>query len=294
VPVASISSLVRPSAIGIGHPPVNYLPNSPESTQRWAYWGWTSFSVDSIKVQKIGAENVNPTLKETNISLSVSALTQQIGLEIDMSYRLVNTENKSIIGEAILFSYNSPGTQTWYPITSATTDAQGQYSVSWIPTATGTFTVKAEYVGNEVYAASSDAKNVSVLHSNEKTALLVESNSTLSSIFFNSTSNQASFTVSGPTGTTGYVRCIIPKALLQNVSLLEVYLDNKQVEYSATQNDDGSWVIYLTYSHSTHNIAFDIQAMKETEPSWLVAVALAAIFTVIGISIAVYVKKNFK
>jgi hypothetical protein len=51
--VASAQSQIRPDSIGIGHPPVNTLPNSPESTQRWAYWGWTSSKTDYIKWRRL-------------------------------------------------------------------------------------------------------------------------------------------------------------------------------------------------------------------------------------------------
>jgi len=59
--VASEASILRPTAIGLGHPPIPDLPYSPQTTERWAYWGWTAFSMDSIKVATTAA-NESPVV----------------------------------------------------------------------------------------------------------------------------------------------------------------------------------------------------------------------------------------
>lgn len=161
--VASNASQLRPTAIGLGHPPIPTLPYPPETTQTWAYWGWTSFNLDSITVNALSDETPQPT-QDTN-----------------------------------------------------------------------------------------------------KTTFTVESNSTLSVITFNAQNNEASFNVSGPSGTYGYIRCIITKTMLQNASMLNVYMDNKTVEYSLTELSTDSWQLYFTYSHSSHTINIELQAQTQEQ-----------------------------
>jgi S-adenosylmethionine hydrolase len=86
------------------------------------------------------------------------------------------------------------------------------------------------------------------------------SNSTISELAFNSTSQVLEFTVSGPPGTTGYTNITIAKTLIEDISGLTVYLDGNQIQYvnSSTQFD---WLLYFTYHHSTHKV---IIAMKST------------------------------
>lgn len=168
--VATNASQLRPTSIGLGHPPIPTLPYPPETTQTWAYWGWTSFEMDSIKVTMPTSETPNQSSPE-------------------------------------------PTTQ---PI-------------------------------------------------NVNTTFLVESNSTLSVVTFNAQNNKASFNVSGPSGTYGYIRCTIPKTMLPNASMLNVYLDNEAVEYSLTELSTESWLLYFTYSHSSHIVNIELQAQTQKQ-----------------------------
>ncbi len=80
----------------------------------------------------------------------------------------------------------------------------------------------------------------------------IESNSTVSSLFFNSTDSELSFTVSGPTGTTGFAKVTIAKTLIP-AGNLQVYIDGNLVNSSVDSN--GSyWIVTFTYHHSTHQV----------------------------------------
>lgn len=196
--VASEASTLRPTAIGLGHPPISDLPYSPETTQRWAYWGWTAFSMDSIKV----------TTTDTNV----------------------------------------------------------------VPTASPEPTIQP---------------------ANGNASFSVESNSTLSAIIFNSETNEASFTVTGPNGTTGYIRCIIPKTLLPNPDLLNLYLDgNKTAGYSLTEHSQDSWLLYFTYHHSSHTIKLALQAptLPPTDFTVYAVIVAAAILALLAAGLLVFAK----
>lgn len=84
-------------------------------------------------------------------------------------------------------------------------------------------------------------------------AFSVVSNSTVTALSFNSSSQEISFKVKGPANTTGYVTISISKSILPDVSGLAVYLDNSPVNYTLSQTDD-NWLVGFTYSHSEHTV----------------------------------------
>jgi hypothetical protein len=103
---------------------------------------------------------------------------------------------------------------------------------------------------------------------------LVESNSTVTALAFNSTSSEFSFTVSGSSGTTGYVKTTIAKNLTTNPENIKVYLDDNQLNYTVTSNVD-SWQLTFNYHHSTHTISIVFAAESAVpEFSWLMILLL--------------------
>jgi len=81
----------------------------------------------------------------------------------------------------------------------------------------------------------------------------IASNSTVSELAFNSTGKTLSFTVSGPSSTTGCTNITIAKTLIAEVNELIVYVDGNETGYSVTSTND-SWMLTFMYSHSTHRI----------------------------------------
>jgi hypothetical protein len=174
-----------------------------------------------------------------------------------------------------------PSTAVWNPFSSVTTDGNGVFSASWIPTATGNFMVKAEWQGDENYSAAYNVKNVSVLRGNEENVFMAESNSTLSALSLNSTSNEISFSVSGPSGTTGYVRFLISKALLQDSANLKVYKDGALINCTVTSVGNQT-ILYIVYSHSSHEMRISLPEYAEAgdleNSSSAVSVILSYVF----------------
>ncbi len=276
--VTSQASQVRPDGIGIGHPPVYTLPNSPESTQRWAYWGWTASKTDYLKVEALnesceGARNAE-------ITMSTSTQAQRVGERIDLTGRFT-CEGSPVPNAQILLSYASPAfLSEWIPITVAVTDPEGNYVYNWLPTSTGQLTVRASYVGKE-YIADEISKNVTVLQADANSLFFVESNSTVTSLAFNSSSQEIYFTVSGPQGTKGYVRLFISRELIPDVSAVKVFLDGKQLEHTMRLEDE-NWLLEFNYSHSEHHVFINISQSSSgnlTSPiiaSSIIALVLAA------------------
>ncbi len=276
--VASQASQVRPDGIGIGHPPVYTLPNSPESTQMWAYWGWTSSKTDYVKVEALGGTSEAP--RNAELTMSTSTQAQQIGDRIDLTGKFT-CEGAPVPNAQILLSYassSSPG--SWIPIMVVVTDPEGNYIYSWLPTSTGSFVVRASYVGDE-YNEVEVTRNVNVLQANANSLFFVESNSTVTSLAFNSTSQEIYFTVSGPSGTTGYVKLFIARELMLDSSGAKVFLDGKQLGYMIDSEGD-NWLLTFNYPHSEHHVLVHVSQSSAgnlafpVAPSLIVALALAA------------------
>ena len=193
----------------------------------------------------------------SKISISTVTSSVLVGLQISISGTLTDHREKAISGELVFLSYKVLGIETWNTITSVYTENNGHYSAIWIPTATGYFTLKAEWTGNATYFGISNITTLSVVPYNNKYVFAVESNSTISALAFNSTANELSFIASGPPGTMGYARVFISKELVANISDLKVYVDEGQVNY-VTTSTDSSWILCFSYEHSTHDIVIAI------------------------------------
>ena len=266
--IAIATSTVRPNSIGFGHPPCYYIPFSPEHVES-TVGRWGSFKIDFIKV--LGSSSDHET-GPARLSLTSDLEALQLGLVVDVSGRLTRGEDAPLSGETIVLSFSVPGTSTWNAIAAATTDPNGFYDVSWIPTATGSFILKAEWAGNEVHAGVSAAKNISVTRNENQGFFLVESNSTLTSLAFNSTSNEISFSVSGPSGTTGYVKFVVAKQLVPDATALRVFLDSKQLQYTV-DSEGGNWLLTFGYSHSIHAVVISIPQGASGDNAFLFASA---------------------
>ncbi len=236
--VAQVESQDRPDTIVLGSAPLYYVPWSEGSYG----WGWSTFQVDYIKVTPM-----NPSV----LSVSAQSEISQLGYRVNINGKLTSSDGNAIASENIVISYSVPGTSTWNPIAAATTDDYGYFSVNWISPATGKFMVKATWPGNDFYAPNSDALNISILQDSGQNLFTAESNSTLSSLGFNATSKEIAFSVSGPTGSTGYVRFTVSKGLLGNQSDYKIYLDERQVNFTVSTMGD-VFIFYFEYPHSSH------------------------------------------
>jgi PKD repeat protein len=188
--------------------------------------GSTSSSYDMIRV-----------FMPTSISVSINASSSVLGFSVGIYGQLNDIHGVGLSDELVVLYYTLPGVQNWYPISSFMTGDNGSYTVLWIPSATGYFFLKAEWNGNTTHIASNGTVTLSVIYQNTY-AFSVESNSTVSGLAFNMTTQALSFSVSGETGTTGYAKITIAKALVPNITDLEVRIDDVEYSYSAVSLDD--------------------------------------------------------
>jgi parallel beta-helix repeat protein len=230
------------------------------------------------------SENMNSSCSQTilvimptSVSVSTSATSSLIGYVVSINGTLSDVYGNPIENEPVVLYYTFPGITSLFPMTSSTTDNNGQYNAQWIPTATGTFCIIAEWTGNMTYSEASSNVTLNCISAMNQYVFSVESNSTISALAFNTTSQELSFTASGPSGTTGYARITIAKSLVTDITNIRVYLDNNQTEYSIVSLDD-SWLLMFNYTHSTHRVAVDLNVTTVPEFPSTIFLALLLIF----------------
>ncbi len=192
-----------------------------------------------------------------SVSVSTGASSTFVGFAVDLNGTLQNIYGDGLHGETVVLYYTFQGANVWVPISSDTTDHLGKYSISWIPSATGYFTIKAEWTGNSTHLGANNSISLSSIPYQNQYVFSVESNSTISTLAFNATSWELSFIANGQTGTKGYVKVTIAKSLVENIADVKVYLDRDQIDYTTTLLSD-SWLLHLTYLHSTHKITINL------------------------------------
>jgi hypothetical protein len=206
----------------------------------------------------------------TSISISTSSSSTIVGFSVDISGRLTDEYGNGLTNELVILYYATYGVTTWNLITSVDTGSSGGYSAVWIPSATGTFIIKADWTGNSTHSEAISNVTLGCVPYKNQYIFSVESNSTISALAFNTTSLELSFTASGPTGTRGYTKVTIAKSLVANATNMRVYLDGNQTQYSIASTDD-SWLLAFNYTHSTHKVTVDLNYTAVSElPSFII------------------------
>lgn len=166
----------------------------------------------------------------------------------------------AISNEPITFSYSINNGATFTDLSSVFTDSQGHFSIMWNPTATGSYQINANWAGNNQYPALEKTVNFIIVPSEQsQSQFSINSNSTMSALSFDSAKKQLSFSVSGESGSTGYVEIYVPKTLMSDVAGLEVKLDGARLDYTVADQGD-AWLITFTYHHSTHEVIMSLNS----------------------------------
>ena len=194
------------------------------------------------------------------LTLTCSSSLDQQKFRVDIQGALTGN-GTGISGASISIFYSLSGGSSWNELTYVTTEEDGTFSALWFPTVTGNFLVKAKFAGNCEYSQVKTVVNLAVTPADQQENVFsVSSNSTISQLAFNSTTNELSCGVSGEDGTTGYVDVFIPKSLIADISSLIVYIDDQQINYTSTSLDD-SWVLHLAYHHSEHKVTLSLNSL---------------------------------
>jgi hypothetical protein len=214
---------------------------------------------ESGSVERVDLSIAGNGLEQSALTVSLNCMTAYVGYKVQISGRLVYPDGTGISGANLLAEYSVTGNASWNTITSFTTSASGSYYAEWMPTATGAYTIRVSWQGNNNVTGAEATVNLAVTPTEEKYVFSVISNSTISELTFDSSSKVLGFTVSGPAGTTGYANITIAKDLIGDITQLRVLLDGNQIPYNTASTDD-SWTLSITYQHSTHTVTVSLNS----------------------------------
>ena len=238
----------------------------------------------------------SPAPPETlpDIDLYCSSTTSYSGFKVQI-YGAVSFNGVPASGESILLSYSKNGGKSWDDLTLTQTGSNGEFREVWNPSVTGNYLIQAKWEGESPLNTVSKIVSLAITPYSEQTLFSVASNSTITEFAFNSTSKELTFTASGASGTTGYVRVYIPKTLINDISGLKIRVDENIVTYTSESQED-SWAIFFTYSHSTHKVVIELGAAAnrgdETPPDLIIYGAVIAAVVVAVAVATVTIKKR--
>ncbi len=214
------------------------------------------------------------------ITLSCSSSTSYTGLTATINGKLMFSNLTGISGAAVFLSSSVTGGASWQNLTLVYTGSDGSFSAQWMPSVSGSFLVKAEYGGNSYVAPSNQTVTLALAPYSNQNVFSVISNSTVSALYFDSASSRLNFTVTGPSGTAGFVDVGIAKSLIPNSTSLRIYVDGSIVQHTVTSTSD-AWLVHFSYTHSTHSISVDLG--QPVVPEQLSVLVLAALIIVVSI-----------
>jgi hypothetical protein len=227
-------------------------------------------------------EPVPTPVLATNISLSVDTSSTILGSAINVKGKITDKNGGVLQDSTVTLSYKIEGND-WIPIDSGITNTVGEYNIQWINTASGTFTLKVDWNGNDNYLGATNTTTLGFLPCQNQKFFLVESNSTISELTSNNTNAELNFKVSGSTATTGYVRATIPKNLSDVEDNWLVLLNDNPI--TPTVNEDiNKTYIYFTYGHNVKTVEIfrteTIPELLSCTPLLITTIAVAAIIAV--------------
>ncbi len=228
------------------------------------------------------ASSPTPTSNPSAIlDLSCSSSVSYDSFRVQI-YGRISENNQGLAATPIAISYSVTNGGTWQDLTSVNTNSDGTFAAVWMPSVTGNYMIKAEWVLD--YAVSK-VVNLAILPSTDPTSkdiFSVASNSTILDLAFNSTSNQLTFTVTGTTGTSGYTEVTIAKSLIKDITKVQVLIDGEQKHFSSKETTD-AWQLSFAYQHSTHEVTLQLNRISTTSTSQSQYVIYAIIGAVIGV-----------
>jgi hypothetical protein len=225
-----------------------------------------------------------PQLPVPTLAVNCTSYSTESNWKVDIDgYLALN--GTGLPGTSILIAYSVNGGYSWQDLTMVDSGPDGRFSAEWLPSATGNYLIRATYTGNSTVSAVSTVVNLAVTPFNSqgtKGIFSVASNSTISDLVFNSTGKILTFTVAGPTGTTGYADVSIAKTLITGPTDVNAYVDGSKVDYTISSGAE-YWLLHITYRHSTHQIMLNL-ARQGTQPQTLQTTLVVA-----GVTVAIVI-----
>jgi outer membrane protein assembly factor BamB len=232
-------------------------------------------------------------LPQPTLTVSCVSSTSYSSFNVEINGKLA-FDGTSISGTPIALYYSINQGRSWQDLTLVNTASDGSFLAEWLPSVTGNYLINATFAGNSAYSGVSTIVNLAVVPlQNTQDVFSVASNSTITDLMFNSTSNELTFTASGPSGTTGYVDVYIAKSLIGDISTLQVYLDGNQISYTAS-SQGSSWLTYFTFGLSTHQVTVYLASKSVSNVSEFSFFTVLAFFSGLLIVTVVFTIRKLK
>jgi hypothetical protein len=232
-----------------------------------------------------------PSLPTPELDVSCQSSTTGSDFKVTVDGNLT-CNGTSLASVPVLISYSVNGGTSWNDLTVVDTDAEGGFLALWKPLVTGDFLIRASYVGNATFQPTAATVNLIVTPTAGENVFSVTSNSTVSGFYFDSASNQLGFTVSGPSGTRGFVDLYVSKSVVSDVSNLKVSLDGSPLNFTSSSQED-SWCISFSYHHSIHNVNISLGSPEDKASIQNLSLVSGAGFTTaVAITVLVLVKRR--
>ncbi len=195
----------------------------------------------------------SPSLTQTKLQISCQCSTNYSDFKVELNGKL--TSNLSNISSTpVMLTYSIDDGIHWGNLTVAITDEEGYFSAMWSPSMQGCYRIKADWIGNATFSASSVTIYVAVTPFMKNSVFSVVSNSSLSKVNVNSGNTELTFSVFSETGKTGLVHMYLAKGLVDDSSIPAVFLDGNPL-ICAYDDVDDYWFISFTYPNGTHGIS---------------------------------------
>jgi hypothetical protein len=214
-----------------------------------------------------------PNLPSPNLSLYCISSTATSGFNVQIQ-GLLTYNGVGLSNVGIQLSDSVTGGASWQNLTYVNTDNNGSFTCVWNPLVSGNYGIEATWAGDSDYSSASATYNFAIapFDNQNQNVFSVTSNSTLTSLAFNSTTDELSFGVSGPSGTTGLTTVCIPQSLIPVISKLNVMLDGASINYTSVSQGN-VWLITFTYHHSSHKIVIALESSTTAVPefpTWII------------------------
>lgn len=206
----------------------------------------------------------------STISFLCVTSTRFVNFNVSTIGRLVYN-GVGISNAVIQFSYKANGASTWQFLSNVNTSYAGSFSFGWNASVSVNYVINATWPGNDNYPSASTIANfTTTTFNNQNSALFsVNSNSTITNFAFDSSTNELSFGVSGPPGTTGYAQVGAPELPFPDFPTNNgsIMLDGVPTSNYDYQSVGDTWSIDLMYNQSSHIVVIELGPASTSTPT---------------------------
>ena len=234
-----------------------------------------------------------PQKNSPSLDLTCKSTTLYTNFRVDIKGSLT-IQGDPIVDAQIFLSYSVNDGSSWIDLTTVHTDDNGAFLATWAPQVTGEYLLRATSKESTIYSNAYQIISFAILPIQQQNVFSVESNSTITALNFNATTNQFSFAVYGPIGTAGYVRATISKTIMPNSDNIKVYLDGNLIIHTVTSEGD-AWIVAFTYHHSTHQVTINQETANSIShsDSYLMYILVGTVLALIAlIAMIIWLRKR--